>query len=458
MLRAINTQGTVANPFAIFGLVILIIWAATFAFAFVLPIAVAAVAYVVWSFRHPHIAIATIVLLYLHVIERSEGITPIEVGFGVYFYGFLGYWFFSKLFIRRTRILVSSTEIFLVSFIAICASSSLLVISHGGSAALWFRETLTLCSLLLYFPAKEAMKNHAKARWVLYAFGIMVIIVAGDNLIGYRKSSFAAQYIWELVGSRKPIGDHYFFPACVVLMSVLVHVRDTRVRFLTSMLLVFFLLALALTFSRGFWIAALFGCAVLFVLLDRAEKGNLIKALLSFAIIGVVAMSLLLGDLGAYVFQALVARLSSSGGLLGDPSFAARIVESNTVIDLIKASPLVGYGVGASYSHYDILLQRTITSLFIHNGYLFILYKVGLLGFVAFFGFFISVIVKTVRACRASRFDQVTTAFLRGGVAVFFGMLLVSITSNTFITKESLLLIALGSAYMLAQVEKPAGS
>lgn len=456
--------GTKDVPFSpvlilsILGMIVLVAWVATFEFAFLLPISIATVAFVVWSFRRPHIAVATIVLLYLHVIERSEDITLTELAFGLYFYGFLAYWFFGKVFLSRTRIVESGTDVFLVSFITICVSSVVLVVAYGGSPVMWFRETLTLSGLLLFFPSREVMRSRRGARWVLFALGVLISVVAINNLIGYRTSSLAARYMWELVGSRKPIGDHYFFPACVVLVSLIVHVRSSRAQVLSSVLLIFFALALALTFSRGFWMAALFGCVVLFVLIDRPGKARLMLLLLGLGAVVIAAAFLLVGDLGEYVIRALLIRFSSTGHALADASFAARIAESNAVIDLIKANPLVGYGVGASYSHYDLLLQRTTTSLFVHNGYLFILFKVGLFGFIAFFGFFLSVIVKTVRAYRASRFDQVTTAFLLGGVAVFFGMLLVSITSNTFITKESLLLIALGSAYMLAQVEKPAGS
>ena len=91
-----NTEQTSIAPLrllAAFGLLAAIVGICTTEFGLFLPVAIVAAAYCAWSFPRPAVAVSTIILMNAYVMEGSSEITPLEIGVGVYLYGYLAYWF-----------------------------------------------------------------------------------------------------------------------------------------------------------------------------------------------------------------------------------------------------------------------------------------------------------------------------------------------------------------------------
>jgi O-antigen ligase len=169
-------------------------------------------------------------------------------------------------------------------------------------------------------------------------------------------------------------------------------------------------------------------------------------------LVGILATTALFayaGDLAEYIIDALVLRLGTATSVMQDLSVRERIAESSAAVTMIAQSPLVGHGLGAELRHFHTIDLWTKSSLFIHNGYLFLLFKVGILGTMIFLCFFLLTCLKAVQLSRTLP-RGFPRAAIQGFSGVLIAMLFVTITSNVFISKESLLVIAIASAIVSA--------
>jgi hypothetical protein len=135
--------------------------------------------------------------------------------------------------------------------------------------------------------------------------------------------------------------------------------------------------SLLLTFERTFWAAAVVG--VLFVSL-RATSGRRLKAFLLMPILGLAFFGVLALVLPSEISTARE-RLLSVGQYGTDKSVRYRVVESHHVADRIREQPVLGSGLGASIYWGQPWSQVPPTAqTFTHNAYLWLWWKLGLIG------------------------------------------------------------------------------
>ena len=441
----------------LFCLIGVIVAIATTQYGYLAPVAILYLIFVRWSFNRPVVAVSVIVLAHLAILEKSEGITPAEILFGLYFFGYLSYWGACKL-IRRQPILTSPPDYFLLLFLLLCCFSVAIGLFDNASLFKGFREVLTVFSLLLYFPARDAMKMYRHRRIVLGAFLLMVMVFAFKNLLNWSVGAAAATYLWELLGSRTPANAHFFFALSVVSMALIIHARKLSIRLCFLITLLISAAALITSFARGFWLGTLAGLVIMFILLDSRGKGRLL--LYSFAgalLLGVIVL-LSAPALAQSFLAAIISRLASSGNPLEDMSVATRLAESKAVLVSIPVSPIVGHGFGSTFSYYNPLDHMTVETWYAHNGYLFLIFKVGLAGLFLFLGFYISVARIAWRELRRFTKADPEAGLEQGILATLLAMLLIAVSSNVFIEKQSLLIISLGAAFVLSRSRDPEAS
>ncbi len=418
-----------------------------------LPLILLAVAYCAWSFPRPAIAVATVILMNASVLQASSEITPLEIGIGIYLYGYLLYWFLAQFFFKRAQSVTRTADFFLVGFIVVCVLSVVMLLATSSRIDYWFRECLTIASLLLVFPAREAFQTNRGRAIIVGAFVLLIMILGIMNIIQYRASTAAANYLWEVWSGRKPFGSALYMGATVGAISALVHLQGKKERFLALLLAALAIVALGTTFYRGFWIGTFIGCVVLLFLLP--PRGRM--RLLLFGLIGAGGAILLVmavaGDLADAIFRAVAARLTSSGNALEDISIANRLAETRTVLGLVPQSPLVGLGYGAWFHHFNIITRTTEVVHYVHNVYVYLLMKVGAIGLFLFLGYFASIIRAGLRLSRGVQESPLALALVRASVALFIGLLFVGTNSGILEDKQVLLVLTLGTACVTSRGE-----
>ncbi len=422
--------------------------------ALFLPLVVVTPVFVYWSFRRPEIWISCVILFHAVILQRSEGITIWEVLYGFYFFGFIGFWFVNHLVVRSTAIIREPADLFLAGFLGVSFFSGIVALASGASMLHWFRELLTVATLLLFFPAREIFRTRKGVRLAVLSFLLLTIGLAAKNITGYGTESVAVKYYFEVVGSRQSTYTQLFAITAVLSFSFWIHRFEER-RFSPVAFIVFMMAAAALiaTFYRAFWIGTLVALFMLFFFLDRSKRTLAILGLTGSLLLGALALWIFAGDLGEAIVSVIGSRFLSSGRPLEDISFTNRLVESEAAIAAFLKSPILGHGFGASIQYFSLLTKMTYESWYIHNAYLFLLFKVGIVGTFLFLGFYANVLIRGWRVARDQGIANDVIPLVRGTWSALSSLLIVAITSNVFIERESLLVIPLGSAFLLSLAE-----
>lgn len=199
-------------------------------------------------------------------------------------------------------------------------------------------------------------------------------------------------------GTGQLQGGLYGFPVAVILSFAALlsgELRSNAARAWVAAALALNGICVVLTFERTFLLATLLGCA--FVTL-RTQPGRRAKA----AIVGLLAVVLVcvpLAVLSPATLTTARERLLSLGQYGNDPAVRDRVIESEHAIVQIRARPLEGSGLAAViwYGRPDEAVPPSINS-FIHNGYLWTAWKLGIPAALLLFGSLLLAIARPGRA------------------------------------------------------------
>jgi O-antigen ligase len=128
-----------------------------------------------------------------------------------------------------------------------------------------------------------------------------------------------------------------------------------------------------------------------------------------------------------------------------------RLAESRAVWDLIGKNPIAGAGLGSEISFYHLLRQSTQHTYYMHNAYLYLWYKFGLVGLVVFLTAYL-LKIKAGIAWLTNCGSDTRRAFVMAAVAILIAMLQITITSPQFYARDSILIITLCWATIASSV------
>lgn len=94
--------------------------------------------------------------------------------------------------------------------------------------------------------------------------------------------------------------------------------------------------------------------------------------------------------------------------------------------------------MGAEFSFFNPITYGTLTTWYVHNGYLFLLYKFGAVGAFLYLSFYIYILVRTARHA-AHVVDEKIKTLLWSLFCVMSSMLVVNLTSPQFYDRVSIL-------------------
>ena len=193
-------------------------------------------------------------------------------------------------------------------------------------------------------------------------------------------------------------------------------------------LLVFFTgIGVTLTYNRSYWVACIV-CFIMFMLFTpiQARKRIVFKSLLLVLSVALILSLFLLSKPSGRAREALTsisARFSSlfaAKELYDSDSLDYRRIENRYALPKIAKNPLLGIGLGNEYRP-KVFGPDDDLLYYIHNGYIWILMKTGLIGFVPFLWFFLGFIVRGFRNWKNIRNNylrSLVTGFTLSGAGV----------------------------------------
>jgi hypothetical protein len=236
-------------------------------------------------------------------------------------------------------------------------------------------------------------------------------------------------------------GGLFAFPICVlvgfaVLTSGTVRSRVGQIALLA--LVGLNAIGLLLTYERTFWLATFLGLGFIAVRAGFAQRMRVVVLVLGLVLVLAPVMS----TIAPGALSAASERLLSLNQYGSDDSVRYRLQEGRHVIDKIQAHPLIGWGLADEVFYGLPWLQTPPTAdPFAHNGYLWLAWKLGIVGALLL----LAAIGWAIVARPPPDIDPLFRAVRLGAQA---GLLLMVVISITFPSFSALNITAVGGVLL----------
>jgi len=336
-----------------------------------------------------------------------------------------------------------------LALMLLVACSRLVGISSGIPAVDWLRDSLPLLNfwwILLGPWAFSTRRGVWRAYVVLMVLLAFLALVVTDHYLTIRRFTTGGL---ELTGYVRASDSVVLFGAFLTLPMVELRRGAHRVCF--GLFGASFVAAALMTGTRSHLGAMIAGLAFYFWLTRRTRAKLAPRAtrmIVLCVLLGITAVGVALaeGILDAQVVMDRAGEIST----LDFGAFTQRVDESVEAWNGFQKSPLLGQGLGYRMPVGLWSIQESQDELFmIHNFYLYILLKFGMVGVPVFFGLFVSVIRTAMSTYRHSRAPFVR-AFSAGTASLMVALLVESVTAARFSDRSATALLALVMVFLLS--------
>ncbi len=289
-------------------------------------------------------------------------------------------------------------------------------------------------------------------------FQLLIIVSYYQAIIG----------LWTYFQVGHRIGGHFFgtFPSLValVLLNLSFYTREKSKKLIYFLLSMPLVLHLLLSFTRGYWLgfltALLFSYGIYIINSEYSFKKKVLRFLkgaVAFAVTITLLVSILQPFLsGGSVFGQVSKRFVSSFSAKFSPqtgSNVARLIEYRVCWDKIKKNPIFGYGVGYTVPVINPVRHRRTEEWGIHQFYLMITLKMGLIGLLVFLWIFYVFFREGLKESKKIE-DSYYKGLSYGFMANLIEQLVISFTNHPFATVDNNFYLAFAMAGVMVIISK----
>jgi O-antigen ligase len=288
---------------------------------------------------------------------------------------------------------------------------------HKGDASFLLERQLSILLMPVILPLAIQI-NETAVRSVLraltatsvivitYLFAHMVYSVFFLLRLPFN-AAFSGAFFTH--GFSRPVGIHAGYLSLYVSLSMLyviysfLKADSSRIKLLLVASLLILLTGLFFLAARNNILATLFVLVVIFPLYSIRNKKKYILTTLSFLVCGLILINNI-NYLKERFSVGLISEIRPVNGKLYYNFVEPRVERWKGAVELIKASPVIGYGTGDEIAmlRYQYIKRHLFISYLesfnAHNQYLSFLIKHGVLGFlvlVAAFAFYVTVAIRS---------------------------------------------------------------
>jgi O-antigen ligase len=387
------------------------------------------------------------------ILRNPPGINPGEVLFySVAFVTIIGVLIPDIVRFRLPLVKTLDKAFFALHLLVIYAL--LLSIIYGNNIDFILADLLVYSAIIAYFPLRKYLNSEKRIQYFEYASIGILIAIGIRNLINYREFILRAVMSWEVELARTAVNEILIVFGCVLVLVLACNSKKLHQFLIFGTILGFLLINLILTQSRGFWVMYVLSIGLYFILSERREKTVLVLIHGGGVIIGTSVLLLFFQEQLELILLGLTVRFSTFGQVGEDLSLLQRVIETEAVFGKILTNPINGFGFGAEYARQNILEGNIYEAwVYIHNGYLAIWYKMGVVGLITYAFIYGSVIKYSFKIYKASTNINHRNAALTIFCTVTVS-LLINITSPHFNMFDGLLFISAAGAYVTTLYNK----
>jgi O-antigen ligase len=337
---------------------------------------------------------------------------------------------------KPSRRMPRTATVFVLAFVGwgiVCAGIG---IARGAPYKMSLLELRPLLQYLLFLPIVTELDLGSVRRLAHVLLGVGVVVCVQALLLYAEGAGEEGTYTG---GATRIMSVSFMLLLVSSMLCLALAAGGRRHRLWYAAAAALSLAALGVTFQRAAFLGLLVAFSIMFVLLDSVARYRLAFVGLAAAVALVVTATALADTSHSKpsIITALGQRIASIGEYDEDVSAQHRLEESKAAIKMIQQHPVVGNGLGTPvvfYSPmYDPERQRVgylSTQAHIHNGYVWLWCKMGVVGVIAFLGIVTTVTAPATRAVR--RVPDDVRVVLIGFLAILSAFVVVSFFGPMF--------------------------
>ena len=397
-----------------------------------------------WLITKPTMHLTAILAGFVVMVGFGDGISLSEATYGLYYLSYLLCWMVHWR-LAQNRPLTGRFEdrALLLFFILITLTIPLSVLQRADPTFI-LGEWLSYTLLLFYWPVRERITADPRAlRMILHALIIIGLFVLVRNLLEYRSDLAGAEYAWQIAKSRAATNESLLMVSSFIALSYSVRAEKWGPRLTYLGLFLGLFGGLILTQSRAYWVASVIGLGFMLIFLPPAERKRMLISGIVSTVVLVSLSIILLGDLVSIVATGFYYRMRSlATATSADISLVNRFLEARGAIESIKWNPVMGYGMGVPYRFYNITYNYSEVKSFIHNGYVALLFKFGIWGFMLMMSTLSVMIWRGWQVLRSSGANDDRRVACVVVVASFSALAVTALTANPFFQNDLMFVYA----------------
>lgn len=388
-----------------------------------------------------HILLTTLIAS-VFVVYNARGLDIGELGYYTMWAATVSFVLIPHLFSARLKVenvldkyyIIFTATVLLALFVGLVFSST------GVSPLI---EVLYFYSgIIFYFAIRPHLDDKHFRIGLFLVFLFIFLYVILRTYLSYRAAILNAVQEWELNFARGAGNENFLLIGIIFVSATLLYAQ--KVWHKAGLILLFVLTfgAIIVTLTRSLWVTSVLGILIVGFFVGRVQRKRLIGYVaVAGGVVFVIAIIYL--DVTLFILDLLFIRFKSFTQGLQDISVTDRIYETQRVWDMIRQNPILGWGYGTEFLKYDVLFRRTssVTS-YIHNGYLAIWFKNGIIGLFAILAYVMTLFVYSYKIYKKTRL--VTTKILMITIMAYIptaGMM--NITSPVVYSYEGMLLLTI---------------
>jgi O-antigen ligase len=392
--------------------------------------------------RNPKTILITTILLSSFVVYNAPGLDPGEL---MYY----GMWLVTVLLVlipqvyrAELRIQSSLDKLFILLLLTMATGVVIGFFTAPNRAEIFIEVLYFYSGIVFYFAIRPHLDNKAFRTALLISLLLIFLYVVFRTYTSYRSAILSAVAEWQLNFARGSGNENFLLAGTIITAAALLYVQKFWHKVALIATLALSVGAVIVTLTRSLWVVTVLGLIIVAYYVGPAEKKRLFSYFVA-AVAVIATVGLIYIDVTLFILDLLLYRFKSFGAGLADVSLADRIYETQRVWEKIMQNPITGWGFGAEYLKYDVIIRRTSSyTSYIHNGYLAMWFKIGILGLITIIAYGVTLFRTALRIFRHTHSTVMRTVCITI-MAYLPAAALMNITSPVLSTYEGILLLIL---------------
>jgi hypothetical protein len=377
--------------------------------------------------------------------SSDEGTTSADVLSGLFYIGGLYIWLFYQIIIIRRKLVKYFYDWIILCFYALLPLNLIIALFNNVEFLEWLKEYTLFSLILYYFPIRELMKETKDFRNLLVFFMFSTLILDFIQFYQYYKITFSdLTYAFQLSSSVR-LNQPLFTSAGIFGILYSLHTKNKYLRVFLLFFSTLTMMALIASFSRAFWIMFIVTLVLIIFLIKREHRKKIYIYIASIVFIFGTLSIILFSDKVQFLYLVIERRMSSTAEGTKDLSIQMRLNEYEAAMNEVIRYPIGGSGLSKKFSFYDPIGIKKVDSNFIHNGYLFIIYRIGIPLSLLYFLFLLISLMKPVLILRRVEGDFWRMALI-GSLTSILMMIVTNFITTTFFAREGSFIMAVSIA------------